>query len=212
LSATTTAGWSHRADVIRIEPPGGDSYRAYSLSFLAANQRKRGIVIDHKSPDGITALHALLAESEIYAENLRPNALANLGLDEDGPATRLPGLVHCSISAFGRAAAFAELPGFDPVFQVRSGMAMAQGSLDHPIVGGAPFNDVATGALGALGSMAALYQRLSSGRGQRLWVSPAASSSFVQSGELTTWPGSPALGQHTDEVFAALAAGEVSAR
>lgn len=179
------------ADVVRIEPPGGDTYRTYSLSFLALNQRKRGIIVDLKQPDGVAALHALLAEADIYVENLRPHALADLGLADDQPTPRFPNLVHCSVSAFGRAEAFADIPGFDPVLQTVSGMAAAQGPDGHPIVGAAPINDVSTGALGALGSLAALYHRLTGGPGQRLWVSLAASSTFVQSGEFTSWPGSP---------------------
>jgi crotonobetainyl-CoA:carnitine CoA-transferase CaiB-like acyl-CoA transferase len=95
------------------------------------------------------------------------------------------------VSAFGRARAFADFPGFDPLFQCLNGMAIAQGAEGQPIVCGAPAIDVATGALGALGSLAALYSRESSGRGQRVSVSLATSSTFIQSGEFTSWSGSP---------------------
>jgi crotonobetainyl-CoA:carnitine CoA-transferase CaiB-like acyl-CoA transferase len=179
------------ADVVRVEPVGGDSYRNFSLAFLAVNQRKRGAVIDLKQPDGIEALHALLARADVFVENLRPRALAPLALEDDATSPRFPRLVHCSVSAFGRAEAFADLPGFDPIFQCLNGMAAAQGAEGEPIVCPAPVNDVATGALGALGCLAALFRRQAAGRGQRVWVSLAASSTFIQSGEFTTWAGSP---------------------
>ncbi|SEP27145.1 CoA transferase [Trujillonella endophytica] len=178
------------ADVVRIEPPGGDTYRAYQLSFLAVNQRKRAVVLDLKAPDGVRALHTLLARADVLVENLRPRAVAALDLGE-GDAARFPRLVHCNVSAFGHAEAFADLPGFDPIVQALSGMADAQGGDGGPVVCSAPLNDVTTGALGALGSLAALYSRRIGGRGQRVWVSLAASATFVQSAEFTTWVGSP---------------------
>jgi crotonobetainyl-CoA:carnitine CoA-transferase CaiB-like acyl-CoA transferase len=179
------------ANVIKVEAPGGDTYRTYPLSFLAVNQRKQGIEIDLKRPEGIQTLHALLAPADVFVENLRPKALAELGLDEDTGTPRFPRLVHCAVSAFGRAEAFAGFPAFDPIFQSLNGMASAQGGDDEPTVGTAPLNDVATGALGAFGALAALYHRRISGRGQRIWLSLAASSTFVQCGEFTTWAGSP---------------------
>jgi crotonobetainyl-CoA:carnitine CoA-transferase CaiB-like acyl-CoA transferase len=180
------------ADVVKVEPVGGETYRNYALAFLAVNQRKRGVVIDLKRPEGIEALHALLQNADVFVENLRPQALAGLHLGDEGASPRFPRLVHCSVSAFGRAEAFADFPGFDPIFQSLNGMALAQGGPDgEPLVCVAPLNDATTGALGALGALAALYHRQASGRGQRVWVSLAASSTFVQSGEFTTWAGSP---------------------
>jgi crotonobetainyl-CoA:carnitine CoA-transferase CaiB-like acyl-CoA transferase len=178
------------ADVVRVEPPAGDSYRFASLAFLAVNQRKRGVVLDFTAADGVPSLHDLLNHADVFVDNLRPRALADLDLGGDD-APRFRQLVHCSVSAFGQAAAFADLPGFDPIFQSISGMAVAQGGADRPIVGGAPLNDVITGALGALGCLAALYRRPALGRGQRVRVSLAASATFAQSAEFTSWPGSP---------------------
>lgn len=180
------------ADVVRVEPPAGDPYRTYALSFLAVNQRKRGVVLNLKQRDDIAKLHTLLNTADVYIENLRPHMMAKLDLAQDGIAPRFPQLVHCSVSAFGRAESFADLPGFDPILQTLSGMAVAQGGKDRPIVSPAPFNDATTGGLGALGSLAALYRRESGGRGQRMWISLAAAATYVQSGEFTTWPGAPA--------------------
>lgn len=179
------------ADVVRVEAPAGDPYRTYSLSFLAVNQRKRGVVLDLKQPGDLARMHQLLASADAYVENLPPHGRARLELNDDGPAPRFPGLVHCSLSAFGQAEEFAGLPGFDPVFQTLSGLAAAQGGSGAPVVTPAPLNDAAAGALGALGTLAALYRRLSDGQGQRVLVSLAAAATFLQSGEFTSWPGAP---------------------
>jgi crotonobetainyl-CoA:carnitine CoA-transferase CaiB-like acyl-CoA transferase len=179
------------ADAVRIEPPAGDTYRAYPLSFLAVNQRKSGIVIDLKQPEGRETLHSLLADADVLVENQRPRALAALGLGGEAERERYPQLVHCSVSAFGRSEQFSALPGFDPILQALNGMAVAQGGDDEPATCSPGVNDSVTGTLGALGTLAALYHRARTGRGQQLWVSLALGSTFLQSGEFTTWAGSP---------------------
>ncbi len=179
------------ADVVRVEPPHGDGYRQYPLAFLAVNQRKEGIVLDIKQAADRQALHALLADTDVLVENLRPSALATIGLGGAEEQERYPGLVHCSVSAFGRDERFAEWPGFDPILQSLTGMAIAQGGADDPATCSPGVNDVAMGSLGAVGTLAALYRRLRVGHGQRLWVSLAASCTYMQSGEFTTWAGSP---------------------
>jgi crotonobetainyl-CoA:carnitine CoA-transferase CaiB-like acyl-CoA transferase len=180
----------HGADVVRVEPPVGDAYRNFPLAFLAVNQRKRGMVLDLRDTAAAGTIHAMLAETDVLVENLRPRARAQLQLGE-GMHAGHPRLVQCSVSAFGRSERFADLPGFDQVLQVLNGMAVAQGGDGDPIVCGAPVNDVSTGALGALGVLAALFRRHRTQRGQRVWVSLAAASTFIQSGEFTQWDGSP---------------------
>jgi crotonobetainyl-CoA:carnitine CoA-transferase CaiB-like acyl-CoA transferase len=83
------------------------------------------------------------------------------------------------------------MQGFDPLLQSLSGMARAQGGAGDPVVGSAGVNDTATGALSALGILAALYWRERTGRGQRCRSSLAAGSTFVQAAEYTTWDGAP---------------------
>ena len=186
------------ADVIRVEPPSGDGYRNYPLSFLAVNQRKRGIVLDLADPASKQIVHALLARADVLVENMRPAARARL--DVADTAGRHPRLVHCSVSAFGDAGRWADLPGFDPLLQSLSGMARAQGGAGDPVVGSAGVNDTATGALSALGILAALYWRERTGVGQRVRSSLAVSATFVQAAEYTTWDGAPAP-LHGGELF-----------
>jgi crotonobetainyl-CoA:carnitine CoA-transferase CaiB-like acyl-CoA transferase len=177
------------ADVIRVEPPSGDGYRNYPLSFLAVNQRKRGIALDLADPASKEILHALLKRTDVLVENMRPPARARLDIADT--AGRHPRLVHCSVSAFGDAGRWADMPGFDPLLQSLSGMARAQGGAGDPVVGSAGVNDTATGALSALGILAALYWRERTGTGQRVRSSLAVSSTFVQAAEYTTWDGAP---------------------
>jgi crotonobetainyl-CoA:carnitine CoA-transferase CaiB-like acyl-CoA transferase len=177
------------ADVVRVEPPLGDAYRTYPLSFLAVNQRKLGLTLDLDDPAAGDLVHRLLSDVDVLVENLRPPTRARLDLDDC--ASRHPKLVHCSVSAFGRSEQWADVPGFDPLLQSLSGMARAQGGAGDPIVGSAGVNDANTGSLTALGVVAALFWRERSGRGQRVWTSLAVGSTYAQAAEFTTWPGSP---------------------
>jgi len=95
------------------------------------------------------------------------------------------------VSAFGRSGPFADLPGFDPVLQSRSGIAAAQGGDDEPVPTTAPVIDVCTGALTALGALAALVAHEQTGRGQHVTTSLAATAAFLQVTELTTYEGRP---------------------
>ena len=118
--------------------------------------------------------------------------MSRLGLGDGVLAAAFPRLVRCSVSAYGRTGPFADLPGFDPVMQARSGMMLAQGGAGDPVASVAPVHDVGTAALATLGILAALFARARTGRGQHVTASLAGSSVFLQSGELTTFAGRPA--------------------
>jgi crotonobetainyl-CoA:carnitine CoA-transferase CaiB-like acyl-CoA transferase len=177
------------ADVYRVEPPEGDGYRAYPLSFLAVNQRKRGVSLDLADPRSAERIASALSKVDVLIENLRPPVRGRLGLNDT--SINYPHLVHCSVSAFGQAERWADLPGFDPILQSLSGMAIAQGGDDGPICASAGVNDAGTGTLSALGILSALYLREQTGIGQRIWTSLASTSTFLQAAEFTTWEGSP---------------------
>ena len=180
------------ADVVKIESAGGDPYRVYSASYTAVNQRKRAAALDLRKPDERGALLRLTADADVLIDNLRADSLSRLGLGDGVLAAAFPRLVRCSVSAYGRTGPFADLPGFDPVMQARSGMMLAQGGTGDPVASVAPVHDVATAALAALGILAALFVRTRTGLGQHVTVSLAGSSLFLQSGELTTFAGRPA--------------------
>jgi crotonobetainyl-CoA:carnitine CoA-transferase CaiB-like acyl-CoA transferase len=179
------------ADVVKVEPAGGDPYRVYSASYTAVNQRKRAAALDLREPAERGALLRLAADADVLIDNLRANSMSRLGLGDGVLAAAYPRLVRCSVSAYGRTGPFADLPGFDPVMQARSGMMLAQGGAGDPVASVAPVHDVATAALAALGILAALFARTRTGLGQHVTASLAASSVFLQSGELTTFAGRP---------------------
>jgi crotonobetainyl-CoA:carnitine CoA-transferase CaiB-like acyl-CoA transferase len=180
------------ADVVKVEPAGGDPYRVYSASYTAVNQRKRAAALDLRKPDERAALLRLAADADVLVDNLRAESMSRLGLGDGVLAAAFPRLVRCSVSAYGRTGPFADLPGFDPVMQARSGMMLAQGGADDPVASVAPVHDVGTAALAALGILAALFARARTGRGQHVTASLAGASVFLQSGELTTFAGRPA--------------------
>ena len=180
------------ADVVKVEPAGGDPYRVYSASYTAVNQRKRAAALDLRKPDERGALLRLAADADVLVDNLRADSMTRLGLGDGVLAAAFPRLVRCSVSAYGRTGPFADLPGFDPVMQARSGMMLAQGGADDPVASVAPIHDVGTAALAALGILAALFARARTGRGQHVTASLAGASVFLQSGELTTFAGRPA--------------------
>jgi len=179
------------ADVVKIEPAKGDPYRVYSASYTAVNQRKRAAALDLRRPDERGALLRLAADADVLIDNLRADSLTRLGLGDGVLAAAFPRLVRCSVSAYGRTGPFADLPGFDPVMQARSGMMLAQGGVGDPVASVAPIHDVGTAALATLGILAALFVRTRTGLGQHVTASLAASSVFLQSGELTMFTGRP---------------------
>jgi crotonobetainyl-CoA:carnitine CoA-transferase CaiB-like acyl-CoA transferase len=179
------------ADVVKVEPAGGDPYRVYSAAYTAVNQRKQAATLDLREREECAALLSLTAEADVLIDNLRTSSLDRLGLGDEVLATAFPQLVRCSVSAYGRTGPFADLPGFDPVMQARSGMMLAQGGTGDPVASVAPVHDVATAALAALGILAALFARARTGIGQHVTASLAGSSVFMQCGELTTFAGRP---------------------
>src|ERR1700730_436463 len=120
------------ADVIKIEPPGGDLLRTLaqgarhagmSGKFLNFNRNKRAVCLDPKHADGIAALRRLMAGADVFVSNVRPKALQRAGLDFQSLAARNPRLIHCSILAFRRGGRYFDRPAYDPIIQSLSGVA-----------------------------------------------------------------------------------------
>ncbi|MEJ1978334.1 MAG: CoA transferase [Acetobacteraceae bacterium] len=120
------------ADIIKIEAPGGDLLRTLggpspsgqmSGKYLHFNRRKRSVCLDLKQPGAHDALLAILAGCDVLISNIRPDALARLGLDAESCRVRQPGLIHCSITGFGPGGAYRGRPAYDSVIQGVSGVA-----------------------------------------------------------------------------------------
>ena len=163
------------ADVVKIEPPGGESMRGgelelapgVSASFLAVNRNKRGIVLDLKRPEGVAVLKKLAATADVLVENYRPGVAARLGVDYATLAAENPRLVYCSISGFGQTGPYAGRGGFDLIAQGMSGIMSATGTEGGPPVKvGVPITDLGAGLFGLVGILAALRARRVTGRGQ----------------------------------------------
>jgi crotonobetainyl-CoA:carnitine CoA-transferase CaiB-like acyl-CoA transferase len=176
------------ADVIKIESPNGDPYRDFPVSFAAYNQSKRGLAIDIKASEGTQALHRLVRTADVLVENVRPGVRRGLGIDALSLQKVNSRLVHCSVTGWGERGALSETPAFDPLLQARSGLMQAQGGDSDPVYSSMLVHDVGAGTLAALGILAALYERETSGEGREVGVSLSGASTLLQSGELTTFP------------------------
>ncbi|GLH77475.1 CoA transferase [Bradyrhizobium sp. SSBR45G] len=168
------------AEVIKIEQPiKGDDTRAYehaelggeSAAFLSLNRNKRGIVLDLATPKAREIARALIAKADVVVENFSSSVMEKFGLDYPSVASSNPGLIYCSISAYGRTGPFAWRSGFDPITQAESGFMSLNGFPDGPPVRtGPPIVDFATGMSACNAILLALAARQRLGRGQHVEV------------------------------------------
>ncbi len=162
------------ADVIKVEPPAGDSTRrmpgavgADSPSFNAVNRGKRGIVVDLKQPAGRDAVRRLAAASDVLVENYRPGVLDKFGLGYAHLSRENPRLVYASISGYGQTGPSAGKGGFDLVAQGVSGLMSVTGEAGRPPVkAGIPVTDLGAALFALAGILSALLARARTGRGQ----------------------------------------------
>ncbi len=159
------------AQVVKVERPGGDPLRFDPARFAAWNRGKRSVELDLATRDGHEEALGLLDEADLLVENLRPGALGRLGL---GPRTlreTRPGLVTCSISAWGSTGPSSDEPGWEPLVHARAGAQQGLFSGDDPIWLPFPVASVAAALLAVLGAGAALVKRASTGYGQHVETS-----------------------------------------
>jgi crotonobetainyl-CoA:carnitine CoA-transferase CaiB-like acyl-CoA transferase len=157
------------ADVLKVEPPGGDPMRHYPDLFGAVNAGKRSIALDLKDPAALERALDLAAEADVVVEGFRPGVMEGLGLDEPVVRRTNPGVVYCSISGYGQHGALARLPGHDVNYQAWAGaLAPEGGPAGMPPL---PVADLASGLTAAFGICAALLGRGVSGQGAYLDIS-----------------------------------------
>jgi crotonobetainyl-CoA:carnitine CoA-transferase CaiB-like acyl-CoA transferase len=164
------------ADVIKIEKlPGGDDIRrsvppwfnGEPSTFLAVNRNKRGIAVDLKSARGKELFLALVDGADVVLENMRPGAMAKLGLGYEQLKARNPGLIYAALSGFGQTGPYAHRRGFDLVAQGMSGLMSLTGSRGgEPVKVGVPICDLNAGMFTALGILAAYVHKQRTGEGQ----------------------------------------------
>lgn len=177
------------AEVIKVEPPTGDSFRG--PGFSAYNKGQRSLAIDLRNPDGRDALLELVRDADVVIDNYRPGVLARLGLEREDLDPLNPAIVSLSNTGFGTRGPLGSDAGFDPVLQAMSGMMSSQGGDERPVFFSVPVNDVTTAATAALGAATAVLSARRTGRGQAITTSLAAVSAFVQSEALVRYAGRP---------------------
>lgn len=166
------------AEVIKVERPGsGDAGRQHatilddqqSAYFLQLNMGKRGVSVNMKDPRGKDFMQRLCDSADVFIENYRPGALDKLGLGYAALSERNPGLVYCSISAYGHTGPDAHRAGFGLIAEAKSGiMQMIGNPGEPPPLMRISLGDMYTGIHAVAAINAALFGRVNSGRGQHI--------------------------------------------
>lgn len=167
----------HGADVLKIEPPGGDETRGWGPPFLGdtasyfigVNRNKDGMTLDLSQPAGQELLRHLLADADVLVENFKPGTLEKWGLGYDTLSRDFPALIHCRVSGFGSDGPLGGLPGYDACAQAMCGLMSVNGEADGEATRvGLPVVDMVTGLNAAVAILLALNERVRSGLGQFL--------------------------------------------
>jgi formyl-CoA transferase len=169
------------ADVVKVELPGvGDETRRWgppfvggeSAYFFSVNRNKRSLTLNLKQPRAREVLDRLLGSADVLVENFRAGTLDGLGLGYDDLKERHPGLIFCTISAFGGRGPYRDRPGYDFAIQAMGGIMSITGDAEgEPMKVGVAIVDVTAGLYALAAILAALHARASSGAGQRVEVS-----------------------------------------
>lgn len=160
------------AEVIKIErPPTGDDTRRYQGFgvglFHFFNRNKTSLALDLKSEDGKEILRRALIDADVFIENFGPNAVERLGFDYETCASINERLIYCSLKGF-MPGPYEKRLSLDNLVQMMAGLAYMTGPSGRPLRAGASVTDILGGTFGALGILAALRERESTGRGQKV--------------------------------------------
>lgn len=166
------------AEVIKVEPPQGDDYRAIgpmrngeSALFTVMNRNKKSLVLDLKLEASVALIHELAGRVDVVIENFRPGVAERLGIGAAALRSRNPKLVYVSVSGFGQTGPQASRPAYDVIVQAMSGIMEATGDPDGPptLVGEA-ISDVVAGLFASWATLAAVHQSTRTGLGQHVDV------------------------------------------
>jgi crotonobetainyl-CoA:carnitine CoA-transferase CaiB-like acyl-CoA transferase len=156
------------AEVIKVEPPGGDKTRRLLGSgagyFPMFNRNKRSVCLDLKSAFGVALAARLVDTADVLIENFRPGALAAIGLGPERFRESNPGLIYYSAKGF-LAGPYEDRAALDEVAQMMGGLAYMTGPPGRPLRAGASVIDIAGGMFGVIGILAALRRREQTGKG-----------------------------------------------
>jgi formyl-CoA transferase len=175
----------HGAEVIKVEPPGGDETREWgppfradgetrgpSAYYLNVNRNKRGLALDLRKADGRQALLRLLQDADVLVENFKAGTLEKWDLGFEAVLQPMfPRLIQARISGFGSEGPYGGFPGYDAVVQTMTGLSSVTGSqASGPVKMGSPVVDLASGLNAVIGILLALRERDRTGKGQLVEV------------------------------------------
>ena len=178
------------AEVIKLEPLGGDPIRSLERVFVGAQRGRRSIAVDLKRPEGLEIARKLAARADIIEHNFRPGVADRLGLGYEDIRRLNPAVIYCHVTAFGSRGPLAQAPGFETITRAWSGIDTSSGGEGNPPLklAGSPI-DMFSGLLAALGVMMALDYRRRTGQGQFLEMPQLALGMLFQSQAFLTRDG-----------------------
>jgi crotonobetainyl-CoA:carnitine CoA-transferase CaiB-like acyl-CoA transferase len=157
------------AEVVKVEPLEGDNTRrlmgAGAGFYPIFNRNKKSLAVDLKRAEGRSVVLKLLDSADVLTENFRPGALDKMGFGYDALSRRNPRLVYCTLKGF-LTGPYEHRPALDEVVQMMGGLAYMTGLPDRPLRVGSSVNDIMGGMFGAIGILAALRERATTGRGK----------------------------------------------
>lgn len=162
------------AEVIRIEKIDGSEDRFLSpisdkgdgALFMQLARNKLCMTLNPMKPEGREIVKKLVATADVVIANLPPDTLQNMGLDYDSLKQTREDIILTTVSAFGRGGPYSNRVGFDGLGQAMSGAMYMSGTPEQPVKAYPPFIDFGTASLSAFGTMAALFERQKTGKGQ----------------------------------------------
>jgi crotonobetainyl-CoA:carnitine CoA-transferase CaiB-like acyl-CoA transferase len=157
------------AEVIKVEPLEGDNTRrlvgAGAGFYPIFNRNKKSLAVDLKHAEGKQIVERLIATADVVTENFRPGALDKVGLGYKDLSAKHPRLIYCTLKGFLEGP-YDHRPALDEVVQMMGGLAYMTGLPDRPLRVGSSVNDIMGGMFGAIGILAALRERETTGKGK----------------------------------------------
>jgi crotonobetainyl-CoA:carnitine CoA-transferase CaiB-like acyl-CoA transferase len=162
------------ADVIKIEPPGGDNMRMSAKPFVGCQRGKRSLALDLKQPAGLDAAKRLVAGADVVHHNMTRGVATRLGIDYAACQALRGDIIYCNTYAYGLADPLGRSGGLDPLYQASSGLEYEAGAVasgNPPLYLRFGMCDTSNAMLSAVGVLLALAHRQRTGEGQELWTS-----------------------------------------
>jgi len=170
------------ADVVKVEPIGGDKTRRLKGSgagyFSMYNRNKKSISVNLKSDEGLEVVHRLVKKADVVIENFRPGAMTKLGLGYEQLSQLNPRLIYCSLKGF-LSGPYQHRTALDEVVQMMGGLAYMTGLPDKPMRAGSSVIDITGGMFGVIGILSALERRHTTGRGELVSSSLFETTAFM---------------------------------